>query len=189
MKRLTRISLLLTLMASACQPIDTLMVLSEAPVARPEVRSLVNNATYSVGDAAPATAAYRAVAEARGWSQTTIDRWQPFIVAVMRRESGFCPNVRGGAKIGNPTGCVIARQGRRSDSGFGQVISIHYRQGAWLCKQEALCSSADITGSAWNSMTAFLALVERVGQQGWCYTSRLRRGAVCRIAPLGKPLT
>lgn len=179
----------LTLTMSACMPIQVPdLYPSQAAVRHPEVRSMVEGLTYRLDDPTPATSAYRAVAEARGWSQTTIDRWQPFLIAVMRRESHFCPNVRRGARIARVEGCVLARQGRGTDSGFGQVISLHYRQGAWLCNQEGLCSAEAIVGSPWNSMTAFLALVERAGRQGWCYTPRLKRGEVCQLAPAGKPV-
>ena len=35
-------------------------------------------------------------------------------------------------------------------------------------------------GSCTKSMTAFLALIERAGRQGWCWTQKLQRGALCR---------
>lgn len=147
----------------------------------------INSLVYSYGNAAPAAQAFRAVATARHWTPASIRLWEPFVLGVARRESGFCYNVRRGVVLANPTGCVIKRQGTHSDSGFGQLISIHYKPGAWLCTQEHLCSAEAIISTPWNSMTALVALVERSGRQPWCYTASLRAKSLCRSAPRGLP--
>lgn len=139
----------------------------------------VNNRTYNWGDPDPAMATFRTVARYRGWSQQQIQSWEIAVRDIMKGESGFCPNMLGGARLANTEGCIIGRQGRRSDAGFGQVISIHYKHTTpgtgWLCKQEGLCSKWQIIGSPWNSMTALLALIERSGTQGWCYSRSARK--------------
>lgn len=98
----------------------------------------------------------------------------------MNRESAGCYNLRRGATFAthDGAGCAIARQGRFSDSGYGQVLmSVHK---VWLCPQEGLCSPDDVIATPTSSMTAFLALIERAGRQGWCWTAKLRRGAICQ---------
>lgn len=142
----------------------------------------VNSLPYSLFVPGPGEEAFRLVAADRGWTQENIDKWVPFASAVMKRESGYCYNVRRGAQMtGNA--CEMSAQGRGSDSGFGQLISLHYKPGRWLCTQEGLCSADDIVATPFASMTALVALIERSGAQPWCYTKQLRRGSVCRIAP------
>lgn len=155
--------------------------------APPTAAERVNALVYSEGDAAPATEAYRVVAEARGWTQAQIAEWEPFVVAVMYRESRYCYNLRRGGVMALGPGCVLIKQGPFSDSGFGQVIRIHYGPGQFLCEQENLCSADDIVANPFNSMTALLALLERNGRQPWCYTASLRAGSICRSAPKSPP--
>lgn len=161
---------------SACDP-------TSVPIPT-ESEILVNTQTYTWGDPRPAMTAWRLVTAERGWNQADIEAWAPFVEGVMARESGFCPNVLRGAKIVVLEGCVIARQGTHSDAGFAQTIGLWYRgPNALLCRQEGLCSAGAIISTAWNSMTAFVAVVEHSGSNPWCWTPRLRRGAVCRLAP------
>jgi hypothetical protein len=144
----------------------------------------VNKLTYSYGNPKPAMQAFKLVAAQRGWTPKEIKSWEIAIANIMMGESGFCPNLLRGAIIKNPTGCVLAKQGKHSDSGFGQLISIHYRHTTpgtgWLCAQEKLCSKWEIIASPWNSMTSLLALIERSGVSGWCYNARAR--SIHRIA-------
>lgn len=125
--------------------------------------------------------------ECRGWSPEVLAAWAPGLQAVVLRESAACFNLRRGASFANHdgAGCQIGRQGRGSDSGYFQVLMGVHK--SWLCPQEGLCSPADVVASPAASATAGLALVERAGRQGWCYTSKLRRGAACR-AMAGLPL-
>lgn len=116
----------------------------------------------------------------RRWSEQDIANWAPGVRAVMNRESAGCYNLRRGAAFATHDGarCEIARQGRFTDSGYGQVLmSVHK---VWLCPQEGLCTPDDVIATPTSSMTAFLALIERAGRQGWCYTAKLRRGAICQ---------
>lgn len=169
---------------------------------RAQVRYLsilhVNGITYIHGKAAPAWEAFKIVARERGaqcqeakrknpatkcavWNETAINSWKTAVIDIMMGESGFCPNVLRGARIANPQGCVLSRQGRYEDSGFGQLIGLNYRisktnpAAGWLCRQEGLCSKWAIIASPWNSMTALVALIERSGTHPWCYNSWARR--------------
>ncbi len=151
---------------------------------RAEEITTVNNFPYSVFVEAPAMQAFEIVTVSRGWTAERIVRWEPFVSAVMRRESGYCPNLRRGAKM-TGKGCEFSKQGFGTDSGFGQVISIHYGLGRWMCVQEKLCSADDIIATPWNSMTALVALIEKDGFRPWCYTDALRAGPVCALAPVG----
>lgn len=151
----------------------------------------VNSLPYSWGNADPALQAYRIVAKERGWTDAAIAAWEPMISDIMRGETGYCWNVRRGARLGNQgKDCLIVRQGRGSDSGFGQVIKkYHYGPGKYLCVEEGLCSADDIVASPWNSMTSLLAAVERNGKQPWCYSASARRlHKTCKFAPKLNPL-
>ena len=206
----------LTLRAAAA-PLVAIMLLSACDQMPPELQELeqvipvqadsgmdpqtyVNSLTYTWQDPQPAMIAWRTVTAARGWAEADIEAWAPFVQAVMARESGFCPNVRRGARIDVWEGCVIARQGRHSDSGFGQVLMGYPSKRGWyypsdggvwrlhenasyLCPQEGICTPDEAIATAWNSMTVLVALVERAGNGPWCYTAKLRRGAVCKLAP------
>jgi hypothetical protein len=160
----------------------------------------VNSLTYTWQDPQPAMIAWRTVTAARGWDPAVSASWEPFVQAVMARESGFCPNLRRGARVDVWEGCHVARQGGHSDSGFGQVLMGYPNKRGWyrpvnggtwnlhenasyLCPQEGICSPDEAIASPWNSMTILVALVERAKAGPWCFTARLRRGAVCRLAP------
>jgi hypothetical protein len=161
-------------------PVVTTTTLSPAQIKYLEVLK-VNSMVYNHDDPVPAMAAYRIVARHRGWTPSQIKSWETAIANIMMGESGFCPNVLRGAVLANPKGCVLKRQGRYSDAGFGQLIGIHYRlskknPGAgWLCREEGLCSKWQIINSPYQSMTALLALIERSGTKGWCYNRAARR--------------
>lgn len=116
----------------------------------------------------------------RRWSEQDIANWAPGVRAVMNRESAGCYNLRRGASFADHTGagCAIGRQGPYTDSGYGQVLMSVHRK--WLCAQEGLCTPEDVIATPSSSMTAFLALIERAGRQGWCYSAKLRRGAICQ---------
>lgn len=142
----------------------------------------VNTETYNFADPVPAQFAFATVAHWRGWSDADVAGWTPFVTTIMGRESGFCPNVRRGVRFADGgRGCAIARQGRFTDSGFGQVLmSVN---GRWLCAQEGLCTPDDVIATPWNSMTALVALIERSGASPWCYTAKLRLRWECRHHP------
>lgn len=161
-----------------------------------EHRDEVNALQYSYGVFEPVDAAFRMVAADCGWSQQSIDDWASFLVYdVVAKESGGCWNVRRGVRFADSgANCAIARQGRGSDSGFGQLIGIHYKGNGWLCVEDGLCSSDAIISSPYTSMQALVRLVggsvakPGSGKQGWCYSKWARnyhRG--CATAPGGTP--
>lgn len=156
-----------------------------------EHRDEVNAMQFSYGVLEPVDAAIRLIAADCGWTQQSIDEWVPFLVYdVIAKESGGCWNVRRGVRFANGgANCEIARQGRGSDSGFGQLVSVHYRPGkGWLCIEDGLCSADDIIASPYTSGQAIVRLVGRSGKQGWCYSARARSyHPGCRTAPRGLP--
>lgn len=167
----------------AVSPTTTTVVVKPKPLTEAQVRYLsilhVNGLTYNYGDSKPALEAFRIVAKNRGWTPAQIKSWEPAITNIMMGESGFCPNVLRGAIIKNPKGCVLKKQGKHQDAGFGQLIRINYKHTrpgtGWLCAQEHLCSKWEIIASPYNSMTALVALIERSGTHPWCYSSWARR--------------
>lgn len=156
-----------------------------------EHRDEVNAMQFSYGVLEPVDTAIRLIAADCGWAQQSIDEWVPFLVYdVIAKESGGCWNVRRGVRFANGgANCEIARQGRGSDSGFFQLISIHYKPGkGWLCVDYGMCSSADIIGTPYDSMVAGVLLVQRSGKQPWCYNATARRyHRGCATAPAGAP--
>lgn len=164
---------------ATCEPAPAVRINSASAVAQANALA----AEHDYQDLDTAIAVYRIVAADRGWDQPTIDRREAFVRGVMSRESAGCYNLRRGAAFASHTGagCALRRQGRGTDSGYGQVLmSVHK---SWLCPQEGLCTPEDVTATPYNSMTAFLALIERAGPQGWCYTKKLRNGSLCRSWP------
>ncbi len=125
----------------------------------------------------------------RRWSDSAIAGWANPVRGIMFRESAGCYNLQRGAAFADHTGagCALKTPGHGTDSGYGQVLmSVH---ASWLCPQEGLCTPADVTSSPTKSMTAFLALIERAGRQGWCWTQKLQRGALCRsMLNLARPV-
>lgn len=158
--------------------------------AAPTPMEIVNGIRYSAGDQAAAMQAYRVVAEARGWSPVQVAEWEVFVADIIRRESNYCWNMRGGARIAEAEGCVVSTKypGHASDSGFGQVIWLHYNpETGFLCAQEGLCSQDDIVATPWSSMTALLALLERNGRQPWCFRPGNLDRFPCATAPEHPP--
>lgn len=165
-----------TAVAVRVDPPETTTTVPFDPVA------YVNALPYQFQDREPAREAYRVVARTRGWDEATIARWERFAVDdVMGGESGWCWNVRGGARMSG-FGCEFARdkagnilQGRREDTGFFQLIRLWYEYpDGILCPTEGYCSSEAILASPFHSMNAGLAAIEMHGKQSWCYDARAR---------------
>lgn len=148
----------------------------------------VNAAQYNYGDLTTIHAiTYPTVARWRGWTEEEIEAWRPFIVDdIIAKESGGCYNIRGGVRLANGgIGCAVARQGSGQDAGLGQVV---LRFNPWLCEQEGYCSPDDITLTAWDSMNALLALIERSGVSPWNYNDFARSyHPTLRNAPSQRP--
>lgn len=134
---------------------------------------------YHINDPAPAMALFQIVTSDRGWSQADIDAWSPFAQAVMAREARFCPGVIYGQSA--DANCNVRGRPKGTAAGFGQILM--RVNGSWLCGQEGLCDRWAVVASPYASMTAFVATIERGGRGPWCYTTKLRRGRVCHLAP------
>lgn len=147
-------------------------------------RAEVNALPYNLGDPAPAMTAFALVAEDTGMTPEWIAAWSPFAQGVMKGESGFCYNVRRGAVMAADGTCRIVRQGRGSDSGFGQVIRRYfYGPGQFLCVNHGICSADQITSEPYVSMQSLVYSIQEKGSQPWCYTKKLRSQTRCRVAP------
>lgn len=156
--------------------------------------------TLTYGDPEPALVVYRDRAAIMGWDPGKIAAWEPFVIDIMAKESGFCPNLRGGGTILVEEGCIIKKQGGRSDSGFGQVLMGYpgkrnwYRPeggGTWslhenaasLCPVTGVCTPDETIATPEASMDILLAMIDRAGSGPWCYSNFARRVHRCGIAP------
>lgn len=135
-------------------------------------REFVNSLPYSLHISGPALLAYELVAADIGWDEQRIADWRRFMNAIIRKESGYCPNPLGGAQWRyHGRGCVLLKQGSRSDAGFGQMTKQYfYAEGMPLCEDHGLCSAEQIISEPYLSMAALLWTVEESGSKPWCYT-------------------
>jgi hypothetical protein len=119
---------------------------------------------------------FDAVGLERGHSQEELDRVWPEAKRVARRESGCCPNTRGGDAM--TSSCHVARvttRSHRSDAGPWQINGVHYSpahkdnrgQTPWMCTQESICHVSDLIDDPWTGTVGFFALWERSGWQPW----------------------
>ena len=160
----------------------------DAVVDRAALEALLAQAfAPAYGNTFAAHAVYVDVATTRGWAPEVIEANWPLVEAILARETGgsFCPNLRGGDQVDSQ--CRVTRSGSASghysDSGWFQVNGVHWdvRRGGWLCRQEGYCSADDIIATPQTSMDAGLALLERGGKGPWCFSTRSRRSALCRM--------
>ena len=150
----------------------------------PSPIALVNSLPYQHYNDIPALNAFRIVAASRGWTPGRIASWQPFVRDVMLGESAFCWNRRRGDIVASYSRCVITRQGRHEDVGFGQVTSSWYGPTAILCLKYGVCHSSQILASPWTSMLYSIVIpIEEAGSQSWCFNSRARAYHDCWLAP------
>ncbi len=110
------------------------------------------------------------LASKAGWPKDTHKRLEQIIL----RESGGCPNRRGGDKVDkycNITG--VSEWNHRSDSGLLQINGVNYdtsrNKSAPLCKQMDICSKDDQWKllDAETNLKAGLILYELVGWGPW----------------------
>jgi hypothetical protein len=154
---------------------------------------MVNSLTYNYGDSGPAIIAYRLVAESEGWPWETIMAWEPAAKALMAGESGFCPNLRRGAKFNtnDGRGCTLKKQGKYSDAGFGQLNWVWWRgTKSFLCSLRGICSANDVIASPYVSMRSFLDVLKSQGMKPWCFINKrgkVQQPKACALDPGGKP--
>lgn len=156
--------------------------------------------TFVFNDPAPALVLYHDRATLAGWDAQKQAAWEPFLIDVMGKESGFCPNLRRGARIGDPVGCVLSRQGTHSDSGIGQVLMGYPNKRGWyrpaengrwglhenavtLCPTTGICTPDETIATPEASMDILLAMVDHAGSGPWCYSKQARGYHKCRLAP------
>ena len=154
------------------------------PTEAASVRSQVDQLGYRFHDMTSPMQAFRLVAAERGWTQAEITSWEAAVSNIIFLESGGCWNLRRGASLPNAGASCTTVSGvsRNSDSGFGQVTRIWWKQGAPVCKHSGICSAESVVASPYNSMTALLVVLESDPRLRWsyCYNRRARsyhRGA------------
>lgn len=129
----------------------------------------VNGLTYGWHNMAAPMEAFRVVAISRGWTQTAIDRWTPFTFDLIAKESGGCPNTKGGDLFVEGTCDQYTRHGHAEDSGFGQATYSLFGPTGVTCKALGVCSQAQVIADPWTSMLASVVLpLELLGRYPWC---------------------
>lgn len=150
----------------------------------PSIRDIVNALPYQHYNDAPAMKAFRLVAADHGWNSQRIETWAPFVRDVMLGESAFCWNRRRGDIVASYSMCVITRQGRYEDVGFGQVTTSWYGSNAILCVEYGVCRSSQVLASPYASMLYSIVIpIEEAGSRSWCYSAAARSYHNCTLAP------
>jgi hypothetical protein len=127
----------------------------------------VNSLAYCWQCPEPAMEAYRVVAAWWGWDAWTIEARATFVQRIMATESAFCWNARAwsyGTALLMP--CEQIGQGTRDDVGFGQITNVLR---PLTCEKAGICSIADTIASPWNSMVAYVVVLDELGKRPWCY--------------------
>jgi hypothetical protein len=156
----------------------------------PPAADLCNSMTYTAYDEMPVAACYRAVTAERGWHQSTIAAWEPFLITnftgVTQGESSQCWNMRGGDRITSGEPCTDVRRTSSpgSDTGFGQATRVLWGDAGILCTKHAYCGWQSILASPYDSMLASVVLlVEDLGSDPWCFAAWARAYHECWKAP------
>ena len=138
---------------------------SPAPVgSRADVRSLTTPIRFRHGD----ISWLRRLALAAGWKESHLTKLGQIIL----RESGGCPNVRGGDIVDkncNVTG--VARWNHRSDTGLLQINGVHWKQDhpeyhGLVCKKMKVCDQDRLLDPLTN-LKAGRLLFEVAGWSPW----------------------
>jgi hypothetical protein len=142
----------------------------------------VNSLDYRWLVLEPAMEAYRVVATYYGWSADVIEARSTFVFRIMARESAGCWNARRwttGTAAGMP--CLETNPGVHDDVGFGQITNVLR---PLTCEKAGICSIADTVASPWNSMLAFVVVLDELGKRPWCYGRNLHvRTGDCGMWP------
>jgi hypothetical protein len=157
----------------------------------PPAADLCNSMTYTAYDEMPVAACYRAVTAERGWHQSTIAAWEPFLITnftgVTQGESSQCWNMRGGDRITSGEPCTDVRRTSSpgSDTGFGQATRVLWgAPDGILCARHGYCSWQSILASPYDSMlSSVVLLVEDLGSDPWCFADWARAYHECWRAP------
>lgn len=187
------LSLIFTPLIHSCEPAIPTVVDQPQHTENADIELYVNSLPYSFGVMDSPMIAFNAVAqdminkgELTKWTSSDVDLWNPFAFDVISKESGGCWNIKGGTLF-NAVGddCFSpSRVGKKSDSGFGQLISLWYKYPKGiLCKLHGVCSQSWIISSPYSSMKAFIWALEYDGSHPWCYNKSALRYHKCSLAP------
>lgn len=167
--------------------------LSTTPAARADVQhqitepptfdpvAYVNGLEYHAGNPESAMKAYRVIAAYYGWTDTQIDNRATFVQRVMASESSFCWNARRWTYFETGKACTEHRTGRHDDVGFGQITAVLR---PLTCEKANICSTVDTVASPWNSMLAYVVVLDELGKRPWCYNRNMHiRNGDCATWP------
>ncbi len=103
-----------------------------------------------------------------GWEQHQLPR----LMNIIRRESGCCPNVRGGDVVNSDCEVVkVATMSHRSDTGLLQINGVHWKQDhaqyhGLVCKQMNVCEQSLLLDPVTN-LAAGRLLFDVAGWSPW----------------------
>lgn len=163
------------------------------PPSAKEICGSMSYRAYEHHAQSPAAICYRAVAAEQGWSTEKIQAWQPFLITefsgVIQGESSSCWNLRNGDRITAGELCTAVRRTTSpgSDTGWGQVTSIWYGPGDYLCER-GYCGWRSIIASPYDSMLASVILPVEMGRpyggsDPWCFSAWARSYHRCAETP------
>jgi hypothetical protein len=169
MTTLTRIALVISL------ALGTFSLAANAqPVAAPKPTNTTTATTTTTTTIPPQQYTYGdctwvgAVALQAGWEQHQLPR----LTSIIERESGCCPNVRGGDVVNSDCEVVrVATMSHRSDSGLLQINGVHWKQDhaqyhGLVCKRMGVCTQEPLLDPLTN-LTAGRLLFDVAGWSPW----------------------
>jgi hypothetical protein len=152
--------------------------LTEPPPA-PSPVDYVNSLPYCWQCPEPAMEAFRVVAASvctvhplvRCWTPEEINLAANFVQRIMAGESAFCWNSRAWSHdtyLEMP--CTeSAHQGTHEDVGFGQITNVLRTPTSTLCRDLGQCRPEDTIASPWNSMVAYVVVLDELHTRPWCF--------------------
>jgi len=130
----------------------------------------------------PAMDCYRVVASWYGWDDATIEARSTFVFRIMATESAGCWNARRWSyPNSHQESCSTITTGKHDDVGFGQITSVLR---PLTCEKAGICSTMQTIESPWNSMLAYVVVLDELGKRPYCYNRNLHvRNGDCDVWP------
>lgn len=130
----------------------------------------------------PAMDCYWVVASWYGWNDVTIEARSTFVWRIMAGESAGCWNARRWSyPNSHQESCTTIKTGVHDDVGFGQITSVLR---PLTCEKARICSTMQTIESPWNSMLAFVVVMDELEKRPWCYQNNMHvRNGDCATWP------